>query len=444
MSPRRVGILVVACGALMLGAVMLWLSPRGTEAEPAPPRASGESMLAAVAKASAVEEAVSSPAPAASQADASPAAEAEKVEVCGTGWVDAEADGSVDLEPILTSAAISEARGHLLNALSSSGDAFGEAARLAIELGSKGEGTLPLMMVDSVCKAAPCDATEKDHQNADALYEQLARLATASTDPRVYGLAYEICSWRQGGACSVLNAAQWVRLDDDNGYPWTYILAEAIAAKDRTAIDDALFHIGAASRFEQRGMAVSGIIARQAGDSEEERFAAEKMGEAAANPSTAHMPLSSISRSCSKDALLDPNRSELCESAASTLTERADSLLATAIGSGIGHRLEWPSDRFELIDAIHQAAIDAAPGEINNPSRPAASSRGSLDCTAIDKMLRYVQDVASLGEVGYARQWLERSGKTAEYVRRGREQHAIRVAQEAAEAARGASAPPAR
>ncbi len=159
----------------------------------------------------------------------------------------------------------------------------------------------------------------------------------------------------------MLNAAQWVRLDDDNGYPWTYILAEAIAAKDRTAIDDALFHIGAASRFEQRGMAVSGIIARQAGDSEEERFAAEKMGEAAANPSTPHMPLSSISRSCSKDALLDPNRSELCESAASTLTERADSLLATAIGSGIGHRLEWPSDRFELIDAIHQAAIDAAP-----------------------------------------------------------------------------------
>ena len=443
MNRRRLGIAVVACGALALAALLLWLPPRGPD-EKVPPRASGESMLAAVVKPSVVEEALSSPAPATSQADASSADEAEKVEVCGVGWVDAEADGSIDQESIVASAAISEARSHLLNALSSSGDAFGEAARLVIELATKGEGTPPLMMVDSVCKAAPCDATEKDRQTADALYEQLAKLATASTDPFVYGLAYEMCRWRQGGGpCSVLNAAQWARLDGDNGYPWTYVLAEAIARQETTAIDDALFHIGAARRFDQRGLAVAAMVARQAGDSEEERFAAAKLGEGALNLTAVHSPLSSLFQSCSKDALLDPNRRELCESAASTLAERAESLAATRMGGAMGRRLEWPPERFEAIDAIYLAAREAHPvsGELLDPARPAASLRGPLDCKAVDKMLRYVQEVDSLGEVGYARQWLERSGKTAEYVRRGRERHAMLVAQAASEAARRASAP---
>jgi hypothetical protein len=439
---RRLGIAVVACAALALAALLLGLPPRGPDQKV--PGASGESMLAAVVKASVVEEAASSPAPATTQADASSADEAEKVEVCGVGWVDAEADGSIDQESIVSSAAISEARSHLLNALSSSGDAFGEAARLVIELATKGEGTPPLMTVDSVCKAAPCDATEKDRQTADALYEQLAKLATASTDPFVYGLAYEMCRWRQGGGpCSVLNAAQWARLDGDNGYPWTYVLAEAIARQETTAIDDALFHIGAARRFDQRGWAVAAMVARQAGDSEEERFAAEKLGEAAAHLTAAHSQLSSVARSCSKDALLDSNRRELCESAASTLTERADSLYANQIGGAMGRRLEWPPERFEAIDAIYLAATEAQPmsRELADPSRSAASLRGPLDCKAIDKMLRYVQEVASLGEVGYARQWLERSGKTAEYVQRGRERHAMLVERAASEAARRASAP---
>jgi hypothetical protein len=368
----------------------------------------------------------------------------EKVEVCGTGWVEAEADGSIDLQPILASPAISEALSRLLDALSSSVDAFAQAARLTIELASKGEGTLPLMMVQSVCNAAACDATEKDREAADAMYDRLAKLATASTDPRVYGLAYEMCLWRQGaGPCSVLNAAQWAHLDADNGYPWTYILAEAIAAQEPTAIDDALFHIGAAPRFEERRMAVAATLASRAGRSEEERFAAEKLGELAANLTAAFSPLSSVSRSCSKDALLDPNRRELCESAASTLVERADSLLAMRTGSAIGRRLEWPPERFEATDAIYLAALAANPvsGELLDPSRPAVSLRRPLDCAAIDKVLRYVQGVASLGEVGYARQWLERSGKTAEYVQRGREQHAMLGARDAAEAARRASAP---
>ena len=442
MSPRRVGILVVVCSALALGAVMLLLPPRGTD-EPAPPRASGESMLAAVAKASAVEEAASSPAPASSQADAPPAPGAEKVEVCGAGWVDAEADGSVDLQPILASPGIKQATAQLLNALSSSGDAFGEAARLAIELGSTGEGTLPLTMVDSVCKAAPC-VTEKDRQTADARYEQLARLAAASTDPRVYGLAYEMCRSRQAaGLCSELNAAQWARLDGDNGYPWTYILAEAIAAKDRPAIDDALFHIGAAARFEDRRVAVAAMVMRKAGDSEEERFAAEKLGESALNLTALHSRLLSVGQACGTDALLEPNRRELCASAASTLAQRADSLLAMQIGSRIGRRLEWPPERFEAIDAIFVAASEANPAsrELSDPFRASSPLRGSLDCEAIDGMLRSVQEVASVGEVGYAREWLERSGKTDEYVRRGRERHAILVAHDAADAARSASAP---
>lgn len=442
MNPRRVGILVVACGGLMLGAVMLWLSPRDT-AEPAPPRANGESMLAAVAKASAMEEAPSSPAPPSSQADASPAREAEKVEVCGTGWIDADADGSVALQPILASAAISKARTHLLSALSSSGDAFGEVARLAVELGSRGEGNVPLRSVESVCKAAPCEATEKDRQNADALYDQLARLAAASSDPRVYGLAFEMCRSRQAaGPCSVLNAAQWARLDGDNGYPWTYLLAEAIAANEPAAIDAALFHIGTASRFDDRRMAVAAMVMRQAGDSEEERFAAEKLGESALNLGPLQSPVSSISQSCSKDALVEPNRRGLCESAASTLAERADSLLAMQIGSKIGRRLEWPPERFEASDALLVAVGEAQPGsrELTDASRPLPPMRRSLDCAAIDEMLRSVQEVASLGEVGYARQWLERSGKTAEYVRRGRERHAILVAHNAAEVAPSASA----
>jgi hypothetical protein len=368
----------------------------------------------------------------------------EKVDVCGTGWVDAEPDGSVDLEPIMISPPAVDARRRLLDQIGAAGD-LGAAARLLIELGSRGDGTMPLMLL-SACDSGGCVVSEDDRAAAEALFARLVGLASTTNDPRVYALAFEACGWQpQSGSCSVLNAAQWARIDAGNAVPWTYLLADASARKDRGAVDDALFHIGAADRVEERRYAVASIVARNAGRSDTDLFAAEQVGQRAA--SIAGMRTTSALfnayKACRSDEIVDSNRRELCERVAKTLVERSDSIKTLGLGNAIGRRLGWPDERFDTANAIAEAAADALPivAPPIDPARPAASMRGPLDCGAVARKLRYVADLGSLGEVEYARRWLDRPGKAAEYLRRGRERRAMVVAREAAERTAAASAP---
>ena len=115
--------------------------------------------------------------------------------------------------------------------------------------------------------------------------------------------------------------------------------------------------------------------------------------------------ISAAYKSCSYGALSDPNRKELCEKVAAAFQDRSNSLMTMRIGSAIGRRLGWADERFEAADAIMAALSDSYP-LVSKPIdelRPAASLRQPLDCTSIRKVLRYVDEVATLGEREHTR-----------------------------------------
>jgi hypothetical protein len=369
----------------------------------------------------------------------------EKVEVCGVGWVDADAEGAVDTEAILASAPMAEASARLLESVRGDGD-YGAATALALQLAARREGTASLLGIELACGTGPCDATSQDRAAAASLFDQMAKLASATNDPRAYSLALQVCAWRRGeGPCAVLNAAQWARLEPDNGEPWLRLLDEAFARRDTSAIDDALFHIGAATRLDGRLLSESDLVARHAGTLPVDLFVAGDLsgGVGSLRAVGGFSGTVATTKACSGDALSEPNRKELCEKVATALQERSDSMMTMRIGSLVGRRLGWAEERFADADAIVAAQLDALPivAPPFDSSRPAAALRGPLDCATIARVLRYVDQVATLGEREYLRRWIERSGKADEYLRRGRVQHARTVAREAAEAAQRASAP---
>ena len=436
--------LVLLALMVALAALLVWLSsPRSIEESDPSPRSVAEGVrsepLPDPLVAAASEQAVPDPSPVAS----GPAI--EKVEVCGVGWVDADADGAVDTEAILASAPMVEAAARLLESIRGDDD-FGAATALVLQPRSPGEGSLPLFSITATCAAGPCDATNQDRAAAASLVDRIVKVASATTDPRAYSLALEICAWQIGeGPCTGLTAAQWARLDPDNGAPWLYILDRAFIRHDESAIDDALFHIGAASRLDGHFLAESRLFAQHAGAAPSDLLVAGELSTRAAvmRPMGVSGGISAADKSCSYGALSDPNRKELCEKVATAFQDRSSSLMTMGIGSAIGRRLGWADERFETADAIMAARSDSYPLVFKpiDESRPAASLRQPLDCASIRKVLRYVDDVATRGEREHARLWIERSGKAEHYVRLGREQHARIVAREAAEAAQRASAP---
>jgi hypothetical protein len=280
-----------------------------------------------------------------------------------------------------------------------------------------------------------------------ALYEQLAKLATASTDPFVYGPCIRDVPLAPGRGTlfgaerGAMGSTRW-RQTATHGLTF---LAEAIARQEdqlrsTTPSSISVRRVVSTSeawrslpwsrdRPEIRGRT---IRCREAGRGRSEpdcgAFAAVLAlpGRAAWTRCLTRIEESSASR------------------AASTLAERAESLAATRMAGAMGRRLEWPPERSR--PSMRSTCSEGSASRLRRAARPPHGqrviARGRSIAKRSYKMLRYVPGGRLvLGEVRYARQWLERSGKTAEYVRRGRERHAMLVAQAASEAARRASAP---
>ena len=179
-----------------LAALLVWLSsPRSIEESDPSPRSVAEGVrsepLPDPLVAAASEQAVPDPSPVAS----GPAI--EKVEVCGVGWVDADADGAVDTEAILASAPMVEAAARLLESIRGDDD-FGAATALVLQPRSPGEGSLPLFSITTTCAAGPCDATNQDRAAAASLVDRIVKEACATTDPGADSLALEMCAGQLG------------------------------------------------------------------------------------------------------------------------------------------------------------------------------------------------------------------------------------------------------
>jgi hypothetical protein len=264
---------------------------------------------------------------------------------------------------------------------------------------------------DAACPGFFCAGGPKDGEGA-ALLDQLARLALATNDPVVYAVAFNTCGKRTGGACGLLSAEQWTRVDPGNAVPWMHVLEQARARRDVQGEAEALHQISVAKRFDTREFAIPGLIAAiesaaPEGDSGTVavfELTLETFGIAAAwgNPT-----YQLLTQACRADALRDANRRQTCEGIATTLSERSDSILPAMIGIGIGSRLDWPMERVARRRGEYEAYVSST-------AEDTASLEQMFGCSGMRRVLGRFKREGEIGEVAYMRQWAKTSGKSAE------------------------------
>jgi hypothetical protein len=87
------------------------------------------------------------------------------------------------------------------------------------------------------------------------------------------------------------------------------------------------------------------------------------------------------------------------------------------IGVAIGRNLGWDPDRRDALHGLQYALMEAAPPQVSPTGDEAAVSRSGLK-----SILQGVDREATVGEMGWAREWLAVNGKTQEaYTRKARE-----------------------
>jgi hypothetical protein len=397
-----VALLAVACAA----AIAWWLVARRLED---PIRGLVASRLAGIRAPAAV------PAPAAVVA-ALPNRERDSglVEVCGLGWVEQKADAdSIDPALLIGIPGIETALDAIIERLRQSPDGFTRAVALvlAMSVGPGGE--------DSV-----------------ALREQLARQATTTDDPRLYALAFRQCTRASSGSCTLLSAAQWAHLDTGNGEPWLFVLDDAAARGDRAMVDEALYRIGSAARFDDRYFAPTAAVAAAAGPSDADLMAAHLLTTGLSGVAAAQwLPLQRFD-ACKGAELDDANRRQVCDAVAASLADRSDSMLLASLGGRIGERLGWAEERTAAVRALGLALAESW------SAIPDLHGHMSYSCDGVRASLARLGRMAAVGEPQATRDWIAASGKSLEsFVLRAREESRRAAAASAAAATSTASAP---
>jgi hypothetical protein len=364
-----------ACGALLLSwFVFFGGAPPGAFAADVAPQTTARPSVAA-------EVGIDEPAP--SPAEGVVAAHAiDEVQVCGGAWVKLQADGAVDNDDFERAAQMTQGRERILAALRAS--------------------------TSDLARAAAVLLTTRDFAQSS---EVLARMALASTDARLYALAFKACgagSATGEGACRMLSAAQWARIDPGNAAPWQSIFAAAASGGDRPAQDEALFQMANARHNASGFFDLVGAVVNATPDDDASQLAGWLLATQAVGLQAAvTLPgLRPMLHGCRGEALRDANRAQSCAALAEMMTERSDTLLDSMMGAAIGRQIGWPGDRYDRIHGEYRAYL-AQTGTLTGVDN-------EFGCASLRRGLALVRRHAAIGEVRAMREWVRESGKRPE------------------------------
>jgi hypothetical protein len=428
---------LLAAGVLGVLGARFWIGPRQQPAA-APVRVL--TVAPASLLSSAYADASVPPAALPGQLEGTAVAGTERIEVCGLGWVEAQADGTLfDNALFNTVPGLVEARRAIVDSLRSGGDEFGNAAAVWLEMngGRREIGPNPAASLYCSGPSSGCEALQQDRPFVDGLLEQLARLGAATRDPRVYALAFKACSFTPTqGSCALLNVDQWALLDDGNAAPWLFALSDSEARKDPARAEEALFRIGSARRVEDRLFAVAGLVAAQGKLDDGDVLATQSLAVDAFTSLSMHqLPMLPLLRSCRGDALENANRRQACDAAAATLAERSDTILVASTGATMGSRLGWPDERVDAVHGLRIAQSEYLAASVGQDFR----GGDTFSCAGARRTIAYLARQARVGETQAVRDWLDARGKSIEPFALAA--HAQRLGREASAAeARGAPA----
>ncbi|HSC64342.1 MAG TPA: hypothetical protein VLD35_11945 [Caldimonas sp.] len=294
------------------------------------------------------------------------------------------------------------------------------------------------------CQAQPdaCPTLEQRRLDDSDSAEALARLAVNSSDPQVYAWAYRSCarvSREAAGTCQLVNALQWARLDPANAAPWFAVAQEAKSRKDSAGVDDAMFHVAAATIHDPGWGRAAAEMIDAAPPANEQIVGTWLAALDALGYESLDLPsLQESSTFCQARALANANRRDLCDRIAAVLVDRSTTLLARSVGVGLAKRLDWPAEKLAATELERDAANALA-------GREAPRSSDSVTCANVRSDLALFVDNARLGEVEALRQRIAALGESvdtlaAEHRRiaaADREAHAARAAASAASGVSG-------
>ena len=312
------------------------------------------------------------------------------VEICGVGKVPIDSGDPLALNQRV-GALTKGAGARWLSALQDSSDLRARVAGLLLE--GRMTGDEPMQ-----------PASE---QTRDALVQ----LAVGAGDPAVYAMAVSICSADQGapadGTCQQISLRRWAQLDPDNAVPWLLLAGQARERQDRAAEADAFSQAALAHKVDSYNYSLYAFSESEMPNDVTplERFylSVELVG----HESAMQAPQYSIaSRHCSADALQDADVRQQCNALAELLVTRGTTMLDLGAGTHIGALAGWSAQRVNALTQKKMALMQALMQET-----PSANEE-MWTCDGVRRGNAYMSQMAQSGELGAARDALDRSGET--------------------------------
>ena len=220
---------------------------------------------------------------------------------------------------------------HIDNALRTSPDPYANAVAiwLNIPLDEQAEGAVP-------------DAERR---------RQLAALANATTDPRIYALAFRTCRGSSEDGCHALSARRWAEIDAGNAMPWAFLLEEAATRGDVSGQEEAMFHMAAARRLADRELTQVQPVIGSSDGSAGDLMAAEGLSTMAIGIAAAWPWPKALFRHCNAAAVVEANRAQLCAKFADVMFDHSDSFFGRLSGASLTKRLTGDASRGATVNA---------------------------------------------------------------------------------------------
>ncbi len=205
-----------------------------------------------------------------------------------------------------------------------------------------------------------------DIRSAAGAVDAVAQDAIASSDPRIYSLAMHACidaDARSGPlfggpdppqSCKSLNARQWAGIDPGNGVPWLLIYAQANSDGDVPAKADAMSHLVAATRFDDRPDIAAAAVLRDAPPDPDAAAAVDDLAQRGLWMNHFYfMPTSD----CKSAAGRDPDLTARCEAIATTMFDHSDSQALRARGALLTFYTTGDSSRRDIARAERERSM---------------------------------------------------------------------------------------
>jgi hypothetical protein len=245
----------------------------------------------------------------------------------------------------------------------------------------------------------------------DQTRDALVQLAVGASDPAIYAMAVNACNTYSdpapAGSCQQITLNTWARLDTDNAVPWLLVAGQAHARNDATTETAAFGQAAKAHKADAYNYSLytfaESELPRDVTPLERWYLAIELIGIESA---TASLQYIYASKHCSAEAMQDRGVREQCNALAELMVGKGTTLLDLGIGTHIGARAGWSNARVarltEELDALMQAITQTT-----------ANNNDDLwTCDGVRRGNAYMGQWVRLGEIGAARDSLDRSGET--------------------------------